>query len=129
MDGGNTFQQARFLGTAVLGRGASPTIQVADTIEAGEIVEWYRFRIRGRSSSSFLKPILGFAGDEFVNQMAVFQAVKGKPRKLVSRLDTINSRKQRSLSEGTYFIKVSGTSAPAGSGRFATFAAQINLFG
>ncbi len=128
MDGGNTFQRARFLGTAVLGKGNSPTIQVADTIEAGERAEWYRFRIRGRASSSALKPILTFAGDEFASRMSVFQSVKGKPRKLVSRLDTINSQKQRSLPEGTYFIKVSGTPAPAGSGQFATFAARIDLF-
>jgi hypothetical protein len=128
MDGGNTFQQARFLGTALLKRGSSPTIQVADTIEAGETVEWYRFRIRGRASASALKPIVTFAGDEFVTRMELFQAAKGKPRKLVSRLDTINSQKQRALSEGTYFIKVSGTPAPAGSGQFATFAARVDLF-
>jgi hypothetical protein len=118
MDGGNTFQQARFLGTAVLGKGNSPTIQVADT-----------FRIRGRSSSSALKPILTFAGNEFANRMSVFQAVDGKPKKLISRLDAINNQKQRSLPEGTFFIKVSGTSAPANSGQFATFAARIDLFG
>lgn len=127
MDGGNTFRQARFLGTAVRKRGASPAIRVADTIEAGESVEWYRFRIRGRASSS-LKPILTFSGDEFANRMQVFQAVKGQPRKLVARLDTVNSQRQRPLSEGTYFIKVSGTPAPAESGQFATFAARIDLF-
>lgn len=129
MDGGNTFQQARFLGTAVLGKGNSPTIQVADTLNAGERVEWYRFRIKGRSSSPSLKPFLTFAGDEFVNRMSVFQAVGGKPKKLISRLDTVNSQKQRSLPEGTFFIKVSGTSAPANSGQFATFAARVDLFG
>jgi hypothetical protein len=129
MDGGNTFQQARFLGTAVLGKGNSPTIQVADTIEAGERVEWYRFRIRGRSSSPALKPFLGFAGGEFVNRMSVFQAVGGKPKKLLARLDAINNQKQRSLPEGTFFIKISGTSAPVGSGQFATFVGRINLFG
>lgn len=128
MDGGNTFQQARFLGTAVFKKGTSPKIQVADTIEPGEGVEWYRFRIRGRASSSALKPILTFSGNEFVNRMSVFQSVKGQPKKLVSRLDTINSQKQRALSEGTYFIKLSGTSAPAGSGQFATFVARIDLF-
>lgn len=129
MDGGNTFRQARFLGTAVLGKGNSPTIQVADTLDAGETVEWYRFRIQGRASSAPLKPILGFAGGEFVNRMQVFQSVNGKPKKSLARLDTINNQKQRSLPEGTFFIKVSGSSAPVGSGQFATFVAQINLFG
>ncbi len=129
MDGGNTFQKARFLGTAVLGKGNSPTIQAADTLNAGETVEWYRFRIRGRSSSPFVKPVLGFAGDEFVTQMRVFQASNGKPKKLLARLDNINGQKQRSLPEGTFFIKVSGTPAPAGTGQFGTFVAQINLFG
>lgn len=128
MDGGNTFRQARFLGTAVLGKGNSPTIQVADTLNTGETTEWYRFRIRGRSSAP-LKPILGFGGGEFVTQMQVFQASDGKPKKLLARLDNINKQKQRSLPEGTFFIKVSGTPAPAGTGQFATFVAQINLFG
>ncbi|MFM7424149.1 MAG: hypothetical protein ACKO7W_03980 [Elainella sp.] len=129
MDGGNTFRQARFLGTAVLGNGLSPTIQVADTLEAGETVEWYRFRIRGRASSAPLKPIIGFGGGEFATRMELFQAAKNKPGKLLARLDNINGQKQRSLPNGTFFIKVSGTPAPAGSGQFATFVAQINLFG
>lgn len=127
MDGGNTFRQARFLGTAVLRNGASPTIQVVDTFETGESVEWYRFRIRGRASS-VIKPILTFSGNEFANRMQVFQAVNGQPRKSMARLDTINSQRQRPLPEGTYFIKLLGTPAPAESGQFATFAARIDLF-
>lgn len=127
MDGGNTFRQARFLGTAVRGNGASPTIQVADTLETGERVEWYRFRIRG-SSSSPLRPILTFAGDEFVTRMQLFQAVGGRPKKSLARLDTVNSQRQRPLPQGTFFIKISGTPAPANSGQFATFAARIDLF-
>lgn len=128
MDGGNTFQQARFLGTAVLGKGASPTIQVADTLQVEERVEWYRFRIRGRSSSS-LKPVLTFAGSEFVNRMQVFSATKNRPKKSVARLDNVNSQLQKSLTEGTYFIKISRAPVPAEAGQFTTFAASISLFG
>jgi hypothetical protein len=127
MDGGNTFQQARSLGTAVLGNGGSPTIRVADTLEAGASAEWYRFRIRGRASSS-MKPLATFAATEFVNRMQVFRSVNNRPKQSVIRLDTVNSQVQRSLPQGTYFIKISAPSASTGS-QFATFAAQINLFG
>ncbi|WP_088891739.1 hypothetical protein [Leptolyngbya ohadii] len=128
MDGGNTFRQARFLGTAVLGRGNSPSIEAADTLASGELVEWYRFRIKGRSSLP-LKPVLTFAGGEFVNRMQVFQGINNQPRKSIARLDTVNSQQQRNLPPGTYFIKISGTPAPPNSGQFATFAARISLFG
>ncbi|MBD2090831.1 hypothetical protein H6F67_13325 [Microcoleus sp. FACHB-1515] len=128
MDGGNTFRQAKFLGTAVLGNGNSPSVQIGDTIEGRERAEWYRFRIRG-SSSLPTTPLLIFAGGEFVPRMEVFQAAGNRPGKRIARLDTVNSSVRRSLPQGTFFIKISGTPAPANSGQFATFAASISLFG
>lgn len=128
MDGGNTYQKARFLGTAVLGQGSASKIRAIDTIEGAERVEWYRFRVRGSSSSSPLKPFVTFAGDEFARRMQVFQSVNGKPKKLIVNLDTVNNQKQRSFSTGTFFIKISGNPAPAGTGQFASFAAQIDFF-
>ncbi|NJL20826.1 MAG: hypothetical protein HC895_08450 [Leptolyngbyaceae cyanobacterium SM1_3_5] len=68
-----------------------------------------------------------FAGSEFARQMEVFQAAGNRPGKRIVRLDTINNQVQRSLSAGTFFVKITGT-ASSGLGGSASFAGLISLF-
>jgi hypothetical protein len=67
LDGGNTSNQAAFVGKVKLGSSKS-ALQFSDVIEPGERVEWYRFRASGSAPKNYglnLNPVNEGATIEF----------------------------------------------------------------
>jgi hypothetical protein len=121
MDGGNTFRQARALGTIRRGSNSFPVLNISDSlnVSAGETQDWFKFRVKGRSSALGLGTIFtggSISDNPAVSLMTVFRANKGKPGRAIVRLDNINSQKSiQRLPEGNYFVRFSGNPPAAGS--------------
>jgi hypothetical protein len=113
IDGGNTFQQATLIGTATLRPGALASVEVANELAPGEAEDWFKFRVKGRASSKFASTTLGFTGG-LGDTMTVFGEFRGKPKRILARLDSVNGIKQtKVLPAGKYFIKIAGNTASA----------------
>lgn len=131
VDGGSTFREARFLGTAVLRTNALASIDVADSLSPGlgETADWFKFRLRGRASKN-TSTTIAFAGDPLASSMTLYKESKGKPGKRVARLDLLNTVKSiKPLAAGKYFIKFTGSVPPGdNSSSSGIYSGGISIF-
>jgi hypothetical protein len=132
-DGGNTFRQATFVGTATIRRQGLAGIDVADSINfaSGETVDWFRFRVRGRAASQFTSTTLSYSSGDWLSGMTLYKEgkKKGKLGRVVARVDNVNAVKElKLLPVGTYYIKISGGAPPADDSD-PTYGGRISLFG
>jgi hypothetical protein len=129
VDGGNTFRQAKPVGTVALRPGALATLDIFDALTIGETADWFRFRVRGRASSGpGFSTTVGLTADSNVTSLTLYKESRKKPGRTLARLDPINSVKNiKGLSQGTYFIKIAGVPS-AEPGSQGDYLSRIQVF-
>jgi hypothetical protein len=107
-DGGNSFRQATRLGTVRFGAFSSGAT-AAGFMEAGETVDWYQVKAKGRASSSV---IFKLSASPSINQtLDVYfrpaSKTQGRGKRVASFSGGTSEIRDLKPLAGTYFLKIS----------------------